>query len=67
MLFYFNLKGMMDELIDYHAGEPDEKSSPFGYAVYFENIRHTLNMNLKKTIKHRFSNNGSKFIIQVQK
>lgn len=54
---------MMDELIDYHIGEPDEKNSPFGYAVYFENIRHTLNMNLKKTIKHRFSNNGSKFII----
>ena len=55
---------MCDELTDFHAGMIDEKSQPFGYATYFENIRHTLNLNLKKVIKRPFASNCSKFVIQ---
>lgn len=58
---------MCDESIDFHTGEPDQKTLPFGYAVYFENIRHTLNLTLKKTIKKQFSNQGTKFVIQIMR
>ena len=39
------------ESTDFHAGESDVCSTTFAYAVYFENIRHTLNLKLKKPIK----------------
>jgi hypothetical protein len=39
------------ESTDFHAGESDSCSTSFGYAVYFEHIRHTLNLKLKKPIK----------------
>lgn len=57
---------MCDESTDFHAGMIDEKAQPFGYATYFENIRHTLNLQLKKVIKRPFASNCSKFVIQVK-
>ena len=56
---------MCDEFTDFHAGMIDEKAQPYGYAVYFENIRHTLNLHLKKAIKRRFADQCRKFVIKV--
>ena len=47
---------MCDEFTDFHAGLIDEKAQPFGYACHFENIRHTLNLHLRKAIKRHFAN-----------
>jgi hypothetical protein len=57
---------MCDEFTDFHAGMIDEKAQPYGYAVYFENVRHTLNLHLKKAIKRRFADQCSKFVIKVK-
>ena len=46
---------MCDETTDFHLNEPDQKSLPFGYVTFFENLRHTLNLQLKKPIKRQFS------------
>lgn len=54
---------MIDELTDFH---PNEEAQPnFGYAVYLENLRHSLNIILKKPIKQLFAVNCSKLVIQV--
>jgi hypothetical protein len=59
---------MFDESTDFHAGEIDLTYNSFGYAAYFENIRHTLNTILKKPIQTLFSNNGvEKLIIQCNR
>ena len=42
---------MMDETTDFHPGESDVKTLNFGYVVYFEHIRHTLNLVLKHSLK----------------
>ena len=47
--------------LDFH---PDEgRLNQFQYAVYFENIRHSLNCMLKIPIKKQFSSNGRKLVI----
>ena len=51
------------ELTDFHASEPELQPCQFGYAVYSENIRHTINMKLKLPIRKHFSYNCNKFII----
>lgn len=53
----------MDELTDFHLGESDQKWSGYGYAAYLNNIRHSLNLMLKRPIKKKLTNNCSKFII----
>lgn len=55
----------MDEETDFHPDEEPEKQ--FSYAVYSDNLRHTLNMMLKKPIKKQLSNNCYKFLINVQR
>jgi hypothetical protein len=57
---------MCDETVDFHAGEPlDVTGGAFGYVVHFESLRKTLNLMLRKPIQHKFSNNGTKLVIQV--
>lgn len=42
---------MCDEFTDFHAEYPaDTSGGAFGYVVHFENIRHTLNMIMRKPI-----------------
>lgn len=55
------------ESTDFHADDPEHQNTSFGYAVYFKNIRHTLNTKLKIPIKKNFSTNCQKYIIQVTK
>ena len=52
---------MMDEDTDFHPDE--EQSKEFTYAAYFQNLRHTLNMMLKKPIKKQFSSRCEKILI----
>lgn len=47
--------------LDFHPDEP--RSNQFQYAVYFENIRHSLNCMLKIPIKKPFASNGLKLVI----
>ena len=57
---------MCDETVDFHAGEPlDVTGGAFGYVIHYESIRKTLNLLLKKPIQQKFSNNGTKIVIQV--
>jgi hypothetical protein len=51
------------EATDFHPGE--DMPSNFGFAVYLDNLRHSLNLILKRPIKKRFAVNCSKMIIQV--
>jgi hypothetical protein len=55
----------MDELTDFHPGEPDQKWLGYSYAVYLNNIRHSLNLLLRRPIKKKLTNNCAKLIIQV--
>ena len=50
---------------DFH---PNEARPPpiFSYCVHFENIRHSLNIMLKKPIKKPFATNSKKIVIQAQ-
>ena len=45
------------ESTDFHGDDPEYQNTSFGYAVYFKNIRHTLNTKLKIPIKKNFSTN----------
>lgn len=45
----------MDEETDFHPD--DEPVKEFGYVVYSQNLRHTLNILLKKPIKKQLSYN----------
>ena len=53
------------ELTDFHPGE--DAPSHFGFAVYLDHLRHSLNLVMKKPIKRRFAVNCSKIVVQVQK
>jgi hypothetical protein len=50
--------------MDFH---PNELRPPpqFNYCLYFENLRHTLNILLKKPIKKLFATNSKKLITSV--
>ena len=56
---------MMDEDTDFHPDE--ELCKEFTYAAYSKNLRHTLNIMMKKPIKKQLSSRCEKIMIQVQK
>jgi len=49
------------ESTDFHPGEDAQFN--FGYAVYLDNLRHSLNLVMKKPIKNRFAVNYSKIVV----
>lgn len=51
-------------VIDFHPSEP-RVPPQFNYCLYFENLRHSLNILLKKPIKKPFATNSKKIITQV--
>lgn len=51
------------ESTDFHPGEDQQLN--FGFAVYLDNLRHSLNLIIKRPVKKRFAVNCSKLIIQV--
>jgi len=53
----------MDEETDFHPDE--EPAKEFTYAAYFQNLRHTLNIMMKKKIKKEFASRCEKIVIQV--
>jgi len=53
------------EFTDFHPSE--EPSNNFGFAVYLDHLRHSLNLIMKQPIKKRFAVNCSKIVLQVHK
>lgn len=49
-------------LQDFHPGEP-KPAAQFQYACYFENLRHSLNVLLKRPIKKPFAAQSKKIMI----
>ena len=52
---------MMDETTDFHFDEEPVKE--FTYAAYFQNLRHTLNIMMKKPVKKKLSSRCEKLLI----
>ena len=55
----------MDEETDFHPDEEPVKE--FTYSAYFQNLRHTLNIMMKKPVKKQLSSRCEKILIQVYK